>query len=130
MSIEASHLATRLQGLRISSNNGEVSAALAELTVGELSPGNVVVRTAYAGVNYKDALATTTQGRVIRDFPRIGGIDLSGTVVASDDPRYAPGDRVLAHSRGLGVDHDGGFADYVRMPAGYLHAVPAGLDLA
>jgi acrylyl-CoA reductase (NADPH) len=106
-----------------------VAGAIAQLTVSELSPGNVLIRVAFAGINYKDALAATTDGKVIRNFPRIGGLDFSGTVVASDDPRFSAGDSVLAHSRGLGVEHDGGFATYARLPADWVLPLPTGLSL-
>jgi acrylyl-CoA reductase (NADPH) len=106
-----------------------VSGGVVEMKVADLSPGNVLVRVAFAGVNYKDALAATTHGKVIRNFPRVGGLDFSGTVMASDDPRYGVGDEVLAHSRGLGVDHDGGFASFARLPADSLLPLPQGLTL-
>ena len=129
MSIDEACLRTAVRGLRITADQGQVAAGLADLTVADLSAGNVVVKVAFAGLNYKDALATTTAGKVIRDFPRVGGIDLAGTVIASDDPAFAPGDRVLAHSRGIGVDHDGGFATHARLPAASLLPVPAALSL-
>jgi acrylyl-CoA reductase (NADPH) len=106
-----------------------VSGGVVEMKVADLSPGNVLVRVAFAGVNYKDALAATSHGKVIRNFPRVGGLDFSGTVMASDDPRFGVGDEVLAHSRGLGVDHDGGFASFARVPADSLLPLPQGLTL-
>ncbi len=106
-----------------------VSGRVVEMRVSDLSPGNVLVRVAYAGVNYKDALAATSKGKVIRNFPRVGGLDFSGTVMASDDARFKVGDQVLAHSRGLGVDHDGGFASLARVPADALLPLPQGLTL-
>ncbi len=106
-----------------------VTGAIATMSVGELSAGNVLIRVAFAGINYKDALAATTDGKVIRNFPRVGGLDFSGTVVASDDPRFSPGDLVLAHSRGLGVEHDGGFATFARLPADWVLHLPKGLSL-
>lgn len=107
-----------------------VSGSVVDMKVGELSAGNVLVKVAFAGINYKDALAATTGGKVIRNFPRVGGLDFSGTVVASDDPRFKAGDLVLAHSRGLGVEHDGGFASYVRLSADWVLPLPAGLSLS
>jgi acrylyl-CoA reductase (NADPH) len=108
---------------------GQVSGALVEMKVADLSPGNVLVKVAFAGINFKDALASTTHGKVIRNFPRVGGLDFSGTVMASDDPRFGVGDEVLAHSRGLGVDHDGGFATFARLAADSLMPLPHGLTL-
>ena len=107
----------------------QVRGRICSLTVAELSAGDVLVRTAFAGINYKDALAATTAGKVIRQFPRIGGLDFSGVVLASGDPRFKPGDAVLAHSRGLGVEHDGGFSTHVRLPGDWVRPLPAGLSL-
>ena len=107
----------------------KVSGAVVDMKVADLSPGNVLVRVAFAGINYKDALAATTHGKVIRHFPRVGGLDFSGVVVASVDPRFQAGAEVVAHSRGLGVDHDGGFATFARLPAESVLPLPAGLSL-
>lgn len=88
-----------------------------------------MIRARYAALNYKDALATTDHGGVIRNFPRVGGSDVSGHVLSSDDPRWQPGDSVLAYAQGLGVDHDGGFSEYVRVRPDQLVALPPELDL-
>lgn len=129
MKIEESWLQAPVRGLRIDARDGKVSAALATLQVRDLSAGDVLIRTAFAGVNYKDALATTTDGKVIRTFPRVGGVDMTGTVVACEHPAFAAGDLVLAHSRGIGVEHDGGFATFARLPGASLQHLPAGLSL-
>jgi acrylyl-CoA reductase (NADPH) len=110
-------------------HNQRVEAAVADVSLDDLTPGDVVVRTAYAGLNYKDALATTNHGKVIRHFPRIGGSDLAGVVISSADPRFAPGDAVMAYAGGLGVDEDGGFSEYVRLRASRVRSVPANLSL-
>lgn len=107
----------------------QVEAAVANVSLEDLTPGEVVVRTCYAGLNYKDALATTNHGKVIRHFPRIGGSDLAGLVVWSEDPRFAPGDAVMAYAGGLGVDEDGGFSEYVRLKSSRVKPVPANLSL-
>ena len=109
--------------------DAKVSGAVVDMKVADLSPGSVLVRVAFAGINFKDALAATTQGKVIRHFPRVGGLDFSGVVVASEDPRFQAGAEVVAHSRGLGVDHDGGFATFARLPAESVLPLPAGLSL-
>ena len=119
----------RFNAFRIDSDNGAVRGSIVDLALEDLSPGDVVIRTAYAGVNYKDALATTDEGKIIRRFPRIGGIDMSGVVETSGDPRFRRGDQVLVHSRGLGVEHDGGFSEYVRVPADWVVPLPEGLAL-
>jgi putative YhdH/YhfP family quinone oxidoreductase len=89
----------------------------------------VTIRVAYSSVNYKDALAATGAGRVIRRFPCVGGIDLSGTVIESRDARFAPGDKVLATSFDIGVAHHGGYAEIARIPANWVLPLPEGLTL-
>jgi NADPH2:quinone reductase len=98
-------------------------------TLDELSAGDVVIKAAYSSVNYKDALAGTGAGKIIRRFPLIAGIDVSGTVASSADPRFADGQPVLVTGFDLGVTHDGGYAGYVRAPADWVVPVPAGLSL-
>jgi len=100
-----------------------------DLAVDDLDPGELVVRVAYSSVNYKDALAATGAGRIIRRFPCVGGIDLSGTVTESRDARFARGDAVICTSYDLGVSHDGGYAEYARVPADWAVPVPKGLSL-
>lgn len=92
------------------------------------SPGDIVVRVDYAGLNYKDALALVPGSQVIRDFPRIGGSDFAGVVLSSRDPLFQPGDAVFGCARGLGVSRDGGFTQQLRVDRAHLHAVPSGLS--
>lgn len=106
-----------------------VTAGFEQMMLNDLDPGEVTIRVAYSGVNYKDALAATGKGRIIRRFPCIGGIDLSGTVVESSDPRFSRGDAVIATSYDIGVAHDGGYAEYARMPADWVVKMPRGLSL-
>jgi acrylyl-CoA reductase (NADPH) len=94
----------------------------------ELAPGEVAVRIDWSSVNYKDALATTADGKVARISPLIPGIDLAGVVVESGDPVFAAGDPILAHGYDLGVARHGGFASYTRLPAGYVIPLPPGLS--
>jgi len=109
--------------------NRKVSAAMEALTVDGLDAGEVLIKVAYSSVNYKDALAATGAGKIIRRFPCIGGIDLSGTVVESSDARFKAGDAVIATSFDIGVAHHGGYAEYARIPAGWVVPLPAGLSL-
>jgi acrylyl-CoA reductase (NADPH) len=95
----------------------------------ELDVGNVVVRVAYASVNYKDALTARGKAKIALKFPLVAGIDLAGTVEESADARFKPGDEVIVHSFGLGVDHDGGYAEYGRFPADWVIPLPKGLTL-
>ena len=93
----------------------------------QLNPGEVVIRAQWSSVNYKDALAGTGKGRILRRFPLVGGIDVAGTVVASTDPAYREGDAVLATGCGLSETRDGGYSQYVRLAASAVIAQPAGL---
>ena len=117
-----------MRAFRIFNEDGRVSGRVVETTLDELTPGEVVIKTAYSSVNYKDALAATTP-RIIRSFPRIGGIDASGTVVSSTASRFKEGDEVIATSYEIGVGNDGGYAEYMRVPAGWVVPLPSGLTL-
>jgi putative YhdH/YhfP family quinone oxidoreductase len=99
------------------------------MTRAEFDTGGVMVRIAYASVNYKDALTARGRAKIARRFPLVAGIDLSGTVESSEDPRFKPGDEVIVHSFGLGGDHDGGYAEYGRFPADWVIPLPEGLTL-
>ncbi|MCA0188481.1 MAG: alcohol dehydrogenase catalytic domain-containing protein, partial [Proteobacteria bacterium] len=107
--------------------NRKVVSAMETLAVDALDAGEVLIKVAYSSVNYKDALAATGAGKIIRRFPCVGGIDLSGTVVESSDPRFKTGDAVIATSFDIGVAHHGGYAEYARIPAGWVVPLPAGL---
>jgi acrylyl-CoA reductase (NADPH) len=117
------------KALRIRSEENKISSRIEETKLEELDAGEVVVKCAYSSVNYKDALAATGAGKIIRKFPCIGGIDLSGAVVSSSDSRFKEGDEVIATSYDLGVAHDGGFSEYARVPAQWVVPMPRGLNL-
>jgi putative YhdH/YhfP family quinone oxidoreductase len=114
---------------RLREQDRKVVAAFEQASLDELDPGEVVIRVAYSGVNYKDALAATGAGRIVRRFPCIGGIDLAGTVTESSDPRFKKGDAVLATSYDIGVAHDGGYAEYARLKADWVVPIPKGMSL-
>lgn len=114
---------------RIFNEDNQVISRWVDLSVDQLDPGEVVIRAAYSSVNYKDALAATGAGKVIRRFPCVGGIDVSGVVESSQDPHFKPGDRVLVTGYDMGVAHDGGYADLVRVPADWVVHLPQGLSL-
>ncbi len=120
---------TRFPAFRVFDDTGKTAGRLTEMTIDELSPGEVVVESAWSSVNYKDALAATGAGRLIRAFPRVTGIDLAGRVASSADPRFSPGDEVVAHGFGIGTDHDGGHAAFARFRADWLLKVPRGLSM-
>jgi putative YhdH/YhfP family quinone oxidoreductase len=106
----------------------KVVAAFERSSLEELDPGEVTVRVAYSSVNYKDALAASGAGRIIRRFPCVGGIDLAGTVVESGDVRFQKGDAVIATSYDIGVAHDGGYAEYARVKADWVVPMPKGMS--
>lgn len=108
---------------------GQHSINVKELSVDDLMKGEVTIRVAYSGVNYKDGLACAPNGRIVRSYPIVPGIDLSGTVVASEDSRFHEGDEVVVTSYGLGVSHYGGFSSYARVPAEWVVPLPQGLNL-
>ncbi|MFE3753918.1 oxidoreductase [Nocardia tengchongensis] len=85
-----------------------------------LMPGDVTIKVHFSSANYKDGLAITPRGGVVPQYPLIPGIDLTGEVVSSTDPEFAPGDLVVAHGYDIGVAHHGGFAEYARVPAGWV----------
>jgi len=114
---------------RIFTEDGSVVGRLVQTCLDELDAGEVVLKARYSSVNYKDALAATGAGKVIRRFPCIGGIDVSGVVQSSTDPHFKSGDEVIVTSYDLGVAHDGGFAEYVRVPADWVVPLPQGLTL-
>lgn len=95
----------------------------------QLDAGEVTIAVTHSSINYKDALAATGAGRIIRRFPCVGGIDLAGQVIASTDARFQPGEEVLATSYDIGVSHHGGYAEKARVPADWVVKLPAGLTL-
>jgi alcohol dehydrogenase len=107
----------------------KVSATLTRLAPAQLDAGEVLVKVHFSSINYKDALAATGAGKIIRRFPCVGGIDLSGEVVESADGRFKVGDAVIATSYDIGVAHHGGYAEYARVPADWVIPLPPGLDL-
>lgn len=113
----------------ISEEAGKMVSRFVSMDEAQLDPGEVTIRVAYSSVNYKDALAATGAGKIVRRSPCVGGIDLSGTVVASGDPRFAKGDAVIATSFEIGVAHHGGYAEYARMPADWVVPMPKGMSL-
>lgn len=118
---------TPVRAIRVSDADGSAVGSLVETTLGALDAGSVVIRTAFSGINYKDALAVTGSAPVVRRMPCIAGIEAVGTVAQSDDPRVAVGSNVIVHGFGLGVDHDGGFAQYVRVPGDWVMPLPDSL---
>jgi putative YhdH/YhfP family quinone oxidoreductase len=119
----------RFNAFRIHSDDAGYRSGIEQVSLDDLAPGEIVIRTAYSSVNFKDALAGTGQGRILRRFPLVGGIDVAGHVVASTDPKFGEGDAVLATGCGLSETRDGGYSEYARLEARWAIPLPQGLDL-
>jgi putative YhdH/YhfP family quinone oxidoreductase len=113
----------------IDQKEGKTVAGFTDLNEDQLDKGEVTIKVAYSSVNYKDALAATGAGRIIRRYPCIGGIDMAGTVAKSTDARFKEGDQVIATSYDIGVAHHGGYAGYGRVPADWVVPLPKGMSL-
>jgi acrylyl-CoA reductase (NADPH) len=118
------------KAFRIHEENKKIVGRFEQLKVDDLSPGDVVVRVTHSDINYKDALAATGAGKILRRYPLVGGIDFAGVVESSSDSRYSAGDQVLVTGCGLSETHDGGYAQYARVKGDWVIPLPAGLDPA
>ena len=116
------------RAFRIHNDDAGYHAGIETIPVPEPADGEVLVRVAYSGINYKDALAGTGKGKVVKTFPLTGGIDAAGIVEQSRHQGYKPGDAVIATGWGMAFDHDGGYAEYLCVPADWLVPIPQGLD--
>ena len=116
------------RAFRIHQEGGKVVSRLETIGLEALAAGEVVVKVRYSTINYKDALAATGAGKILRRYPLVGGIDLSGEVVSSTDPAFQPGQKVLVTGCGLSETHDGGYAEYARVKSDWVVPIPAGLD--
>ena len=119
----------KIRAYRLFEENGKSAGRFVEMNLNDLDPGEVVIQAHYSSVNYKDALAATGAGKVIRRFPCVGGVDVAGVVESSQDARFKMGDAVIVTGYGMGVDHDGGYAEYMRVPADWVVPLPQGLSL-
>jgi len=121
-------MTSRFKAFRSPSEGGKIAARYEPVTLDDLAPGEVVIRVGYSDINYKDALAATGAGKILRRYPLVGGIDLAGVVESSSDTRYRPGDAVLVTGCGLSETHDGGYAQFARVPGDWVIPIPQGLD--
>ncbi len=117
------------KAFRIHERDGKVAPGFEQMATDALTPGDVVIRVRYSSINYKDALAATGAGKILRKTPLNGGIDLSGEVATSSDARYRPGQEVLVTGCGLSETVDGGYAEYARVAGDSVIALPPGIDL-
>jgi len=118
----------KFRAFRIDEQDGKISAGFQELGIDDLTDGNVVVRVSHSTINYKDALAATGKGRILRKYPLNGGIDLAGVVVSSEDTDFQPGTQVLVNGCGLSETVDGGYSEYARLDSRSLVAIPDGVS--
>jgi len=125
----SSNIPSHFRAFRISDDEDGYRGELVEQSIDQQSDGDVVIRVAYSSVNYKDALAGTGKGKILRTFPLNGGIDAAGTVVQSQSADFAEGDEVLITGSGLSETRDGGYSEYLRVPSEWLVPLPDGLSL-
>jgi acrylyl-CoA reductase (NADPH) len=118
----------RFQAFRIHSEGGRIVSRFEQIALEDLSPGEVVIRVTHSGINYKDALAATGAGKILRRYPLVGGIDLAGVVESSADPRYQVGEGVLVTGCALSETHDGGYAQFARVQGDWVIPLPAGMS--
>ena len=116
------------RAFRIDQQDEKIVAGFSSLAIGDLSEGDVVIKVSHSTINYKDALAATGAGKILRTFPLNGGIDLAGVVESSGDDRFSSGDPVLVNGCGLSETCDGGYAEYARVAGDAVIPIPAGMD--
>jgi acrylyl-CoA reductase (NADPH) len=119
----------RFSAFRIRDDEEGYRSGIEQTALEELSQGNVVIRVGWSGINYKDALAATGKGKILRRYPLCGGIDVAGTVVESDSDAFQPGDLVLANGSGLSETRDGGYSEFLRLPEDIVVPLPSGLTM-
>lgn len=120
----------KFRAFRINERDGEITAGFETLSVDDLTEGNVTVRVTHSTINYKDALAATGKGKILRRYPLNGGIDFAGVVVSSEDAEFQPGTEVLMNGCGLSETVDGGYSEYARVNSDGLVPVPEGMSCA
>lgn len=121
-------MASTFKAYRTFEENKVVSSKFVDMTIDELDIGDVVIRSEYSTINYKDALSYNGAGRIMRKFPTNAGVDVAGTVESSGNPRFKVGDHVLVTGHDMGVAHDGGFSERVRVPVEWVVHRPKGMS--
>lgn len=117
------------KAFRIHDDAAGYHSGIERVSLDDLAPGEIVVKAVHSSTNFKDALAGTGKGRILRRFPLVGGIDVAGHVVSSTDTRFREGDAVLVTGCGLSETRDGGYSEYVRIESQWAIALPQGLSL-
>lgn len=121
--------ASSFNAFRIHNDDAGYRSGVERISLDDLAPGEIVIKTAYSSINFKDALAGTGEGKILRRFPLVGGIDVAGHVVASTDAKFREGDPVLVTGCGLSETRDGGYSEYARLEAQWAIPLPDGLSL-
>ncbi|GGH18200.1 putative quinone oxidoreductase YhfP [Paenibacillus segetis] len=124
---EADIIEKLFRAFRVHKDDAGFRSGIEQLSISDLPEGEVTISVHYSSVNYKDGLASIPEGKIVNSYPFIPGIDLSGEVIESRDDRFQPGDFVLCTGYGLGVTHEGGYAEIARVPAEWLVSLPKGL---
>ncbi|WP_379134764.1 acryloyl-CoA reductase [Paenibacillus sp. sgz500958] len=117
------------QALVVDKTDSTFSVALQSVKLEDLPAGEVVIKVAYSSVNYKDGLASIPNGKILRTYPFIPGVDISGIVISSSDDRFHEGQKVIACGNEIGVSHFGGYSEYARIPADWVLPLPEGMTL-
>ena len=117
----------KFRAYRIDEQDGKIVAGFQELDVDDLTAGNVLIKVSHSTINFKDALAATGAGKILRKYPLNGGIDLAGTVVSSEDLAFEPGTVVVVNGCGLSETVDGGYSEYARLDGSSLVPIPDGM---
>ena len=127
--IQETTIMQKFKAFRIDLVNGLIRSDFVDISFDELSPGNVLIKTVYSSINYKDALAATGKGAILKKYPLVGGIDVAGVVESSSDKRFRAGDQVLICGSELSETRDGGYAEYVRAPADIVIPIATGMTM-
>jgi putative YhdH/YhfP family quinone oxidoreductase len=120
-------IADTFKAFRIHNDAEGYRSGIENINIDDLSEGDVVIRGEWSGINYKDALAATGKGKILKSYPLVGGIDVAGEVVSSESERFAPGDKVLVTGCNLSEKRDGGYTQYLRLDSNSVIPLPAGL---
>ena len=123
-----SSLPNQFKCFRIDQEDDKIVSGLQSISMDDINPGEITLKTEYSSINYKDALAATGKGKILRSFPLIGGVDVAGEVVESDDPRFDLGDKVIAACSGLSETNDGGYSEYARINSEAAIELPKQMD--
>ena len=122
-------MSEEFKALVVNKTETDFSIDINNISFNDLPAGEVLIKVAYSSINYKDGLASIPEGKIVRSYPFVPGIDLAGVVVSSKDPRYSEGDQVIATSYEIGVSHYGGYSEYARIPADWIVPLPENLSL-